>query len=78
MIQGYYGYYLLLAVNINSEGFGCTFDNLVRTMVWLLQSPAYCILSYKDIGAMGQIAPHEKSLSRDDRLELLAVASSFP
>ena len=56
-------YYLLLAVDINSEGFGSMFDDLVRTVVWSLQSLLYCILSYKDVGAMREITVHERSLS---------------
>ena len=48
---------------MNSEGFGSTFDNLVRTVVWLLQSLAYCILSDENVDAVRKIATHERCLS---------------
>ena len=34
----------------------------MRTVVWLLRSLAYCILSYKDVGAVREIATHERFL----------------
>ena len=55
-------YYLMLAIDINSESFAFMFNSSVRTMVWLLQSPAYCILSYKDLGVVSEIATHKRFL----------------
>ena len=40
------------SVDVNSESFVSMFYNFVRTEVRLLQSLAYCILSYKDVGAV--------------------------
>ena len=38
------------------------FDDFVRTVVWLFQKQVYCILSYKDMGAAGEIIAHKRSL----------------
>ena len=56
-------YCLLLAVDINNEGFASIFDDLVRTVVRLLQSSSYCILLYKDVGSTGEVATYQRFLS---------------
>ena len=53
----------MFAIDINSEGLGSMFGDLVWTMAWLLQNLVYSILSYKDVVAVRQIAAHERSLS---------------
>ena len=49
-------------VRVKSECFGYTFDDPVRTMVWLFLRPTDCILLYKDMGATREIAAHKRSL----------------
>ena len=40
------------------------FDDSVRSVEWLLQGLMYCVLLYKDVGAMREITAHKRALSR--------------
>jgi len=41
----------ILTVDVNNISLGKALQDLVRPIVWRLQGSAYCIMSYKNMGA---------------------------